>query len=48
LDHSDGGGVWAAENVVEEEVKVAELLFLESQRRWRHGSVESWGFCGGE
>jgi len=32
LRHSDGGGVWAADNVVEEEVKVAELLLLQSQR----------------
>jgi len=35
LRHSDGGGVWAADNVVEEEVKVAELLLLESQRLGR-------------
>ncbi|KAK7378286.1 hypothetical protein VNO80_03725 [Phaseolus coccineus] len=33
--YSDSGGVWTADNVVEEEVKVAELLLLESQRLGR-------------
>lgn len=32
LRHSDGGGVWTADNVVEEEMKVAELLLFQSQR----------------
>ena len=28
LRHSDGGGVWATDNVMEEEVKVAQLFLL--------------------
>jgi len=32
IRHSDGGGVWTADNVMEEEVKVTKLFLLQSQR----------------
>jgi len=35
FNHSNRAGIWAAENVVEEEVKVAQLLLLQSQRHGR-------------
>ncbi|RDX65675.1 hypothetical protein CR513_55649, partial [Mucuna pruriens] len=48
LGHFDRGGLWATDNVVEVEVKVAELLLLEAQRCWGYALVETRGFCGGE
>ena len=47
LGHPDGGGLWAAHNVVEEQVEVADLLLAEAQRRWRDASIVTRLFGGG-
>ncbi|XLU94898.1 hypothetical protein S245_009250, partial [Arachis hypogaea] len=34
-------GLWAADNVTEVKMEVAELLFAEAQRCWRNASIEA-------